>query len=101
MKIWMRILSFVAVAAFSFAFAAANASERVTLHLGFLTLRSVSLPVVVFTSALVGMVVVFLVGLKADLRTRQLLQRYRRALEADEEPRGDRLPTEGPRPHNP
>ena len=101
MKIWMRILSFVAVAAFSFAFAAANASERVTLHLGFLTLRSVSLPVVVFTSALVGMVVVFLVGLKADLRTRQLLQRYRRALEADEEPRGEALPAEGSRPHNP
>ena len=94
MKFWMRALSFVAVAAFSFAFAAANASERVTLNLGFLTLRSVSLPVVVFTSALVGMVVVFLVGLKADLRTRQLLQRYRQALEVDEEPQRDTLPTD-------
>lgn len=94
MKLWMRVLSFVAVAAFSFAFAAANAGERVTLNLGFLTLRSVSLPVVVFTSALAGMVVVFLVGLKADLRTRQLLQRYRRALEADEEPRRGTLPTD-------
>ena len=31
MKFWMRALSFVAVAAFSFAFAAATASERVTL----------------------------------------------------------------------
>jgi len=93
-KFWMRALSFVAVAAFSFAFAAANASERVTLHLGFLTLRSISLPVVVFTSALVGMVVVFLVGLKADLRTRQLLQRYRQALEGDQEPRRGTLPSD-------
>lgn len=94
MKYWMRALSFVAVAAFSFAFAAANASERVALNLGFLTLRSVSLPVVVFTSALVGMVVVFLVGLKADLRTRQLLQRYRQALERGEESRTETLPTD-------
>jgi len=93
-KFWMRALSFVAVAAFSFAFAAANASERVALNLGFLTLRSVSLPVVVFTSALVGMVVVFLVGIRADLRTRQLLQRYRQALEGDEEPRRDTPPTD-------
>jgi uncharacterized integral membrane protein len=93
-KIWMRALSFIAVAAFSFAFAAANASERVTLNLGFLTLRSVSLPVVVFTSALVGMIVVFLVGLRADLRTRQLLQRYRQALEGDEEPRKGALPSD-------
>ncbi len=84
MRHWARILSFVAVAAFSFGFAAANASERVALNLGFITLRSVSLPVVVFTSALIGMVAVFLVGLRADLKTRQLLQRYRHVLEDKE-----------------
>lgn len=93
MKSWMRVLSFVAVAAFSFAFAAANASERVTLNLGLLTLRSVSLPVVVFASVLVGMIAVFVVGLRADLRTRRLLQRYRRELEGHEEP-GKGTPTD-------
>jgi hypothetical protein len=40
------------------------------------------------------MVLVFLVGLKADLRTRQLLQRYRQALEGDEESRRGTLPTD-------
>ena len=94
MKFWVRALSFVAVAAFSFAFAAANAAERVTLNLGFLTLRSISLPVVVFSSVLVGMIVVFLVGLRADLRTRQLLQRYRQALEGDDRPGQSGLPTD-------
>ena len=84
MRNWTRVLIFVAVAAFSFGFAAANASERVTLNLGVVTLRSVSLPVVVFASALIGMIVVFLVGLRADLRTRQLLQRYRQTLEDKE-----------------
>jgi uncharacterized integral membrane protein len=77
---------FAAVAALSFGFAAANAGERVTLNLGFVILRSVSLPVVVFASALIGMLAVFLVGLRADLRTRELLQRYRRALEEREKP---------------
>ena len=81
MRFWTRALMFAAVAALSFGFAAANAGERVTLNLGFVILRSVSLPVVVFASALIGMLAVFLVGLRADLRTRELLQRYRRALE--------------------
>ena len=84
MKLWVRALSFAAVAALSFGFAAANAGERVTLNLGFVTLRSVSVPVVVFGSALLGMLAVFLVGLRADLRTRQLLHRYRHALEDKE-----------------
>ncbi len=84
MRFWARALSFVAVAAFSFGFAAANAGQRVTLNLGLVTIRSVSLPVVVFASALIGMLAVFLVGLRADLRTRQLLQHYRGALEDKE-----------------
>ncbi len=81
MKVWVRALSFLAVAGLSFGFAAANASERVMLHFGIVTLRSVSLPVVVFVAVLMGMISVFLVGLRADLRVRELLQRYRHALE--------------------
>lgn len=81
MKIWVQALSFLAVAGLSFGFAAANASERVTLHLGIVTLRRISLPVVVFAAVLLGMIAVFLVGLRADLRARERLQRYRHALE--------------------
>lgn len=81
MKVWVRALSFLAVAGLSLGFAAANASERVMLHLGIVTLRSVSLPVVVFAAVLMGMISVLLVGLRADLRSRELLQRYRHALE--------------------
>lgn len=81
MKVWVRALSFLAVAGLSLGFAAANASERVMLHLGIVTLRSVSLPVVVFAAVLMGMISVLLVGLRADLRVRELLQRYRHALE--------------------
>jgi len=80
-KVWVRALSFLAVAGLSLGFAAANASERVMLHLGIVTLRSVSLPVVVFAAVLMGMISVLLVGLRADLRVRELLQRYRHALE--------------------
>ncbi len=53
MRIWVRALSFLAVAGLSFGFAA----------------------------VLMGMISVFLVGLRADLRVRELLQRYRHALE--------------------
>lgn len=81
MKVWVRALSFLALAGLSLGFAAANASERVMLHLGIVTLRSVSLPVVVFAAVLMGMISVLLVGLRADLRARELLQRYRHALE--------------------
>ncbi len=81
MRVWVRTLSFLAVAGLSFGFAAANASERVTVRLGIVTLRDVSLPVVVFAAVLTGMIAVFLVGLRADLRARELLQRYRHALE--------------------
>lgn len=61
-------------------FAWLNASETVTLRLGFATLRSVSLAAVVFLSVLLGMSLVFLAGLRADLRTRRMLNRYRDAL---------------------
>jgi uncharacterized integral membrane protein len=40
----------------------------------------VSLPVVVFTAVGMGMLLVFLAGLRADLKTRRMLRRYRDAL---------------------
>lgn len=81
MKVWIRVLGFVVLAGLAFAFAAANGGQVVRVELGITTLRNVSLPVVVFGSVLLGMVVVFLAGIRADLRTRKVLRRYRRQLE--------------------
>jgi uncharacterized integral membrane protein len=75
---------FSAVAAL---FAVQNGGVRVPLHLGIVSVRSVSLPLVVFVSVIVGMLMVFLAGLRADLKTRRMLRRYRDALGgASEEP---------------
>jgi uncharacterized integral membrane protein len=75
-----RILFVVAFSLVAAAFAVQNGGQRVTVHLGIVTLRSVSLPLVVFGSVVVGMLLVFLAGLRADLRTRRMLRRYRDAL---------------------
>ncbi len=83
---WRMVLVavFSAVAAL---FAVQNGGIRVPIHLGIVTIRSVSLPVVVFTSVIVGMLMVLLAGLRADLKTRRMLRRYRDALGgASEEP---------------
>lgn len=85
MKYWVRALGFAVVVGAATAFAAANGGQRVRIDLGVVTFRSVSLPLVVFVSLLVGMLIVVLVGLRADLRMRRRLERYRRALEREEE----------------
>lgn len=81
----MRLLSgrIILVAAFTaaaFLFAVQNGGVRVPLYLGVLTIRSVSLSVVVFAAILLGMLLIILAGLRADLRTRRMLRRYRDAL---------------------
>ncbi len=82
-----RILFIVAFSALAAGFAVLNGGTRVSVHLGLITLRSVSLPAVVFTSVVLGMLMVFLAGLRADLRTRRMIRRYRDALGgAREEP---------------
>ncbi|HKK28356.1 MAG TPA: lipopolysaccharide assembly protein LapA domain-containing protein [Gemmatimonadota bacterium] len=84
MKTWVRILNFVVAAAVAAAFALANGGQRVRVELGFVTLRSVSLPVVVFAAVLLGMLAVLLAGLRADLRNRRRMERARRLFERDE-----------------
>lgn len=64
-------------------FAWLNIGERVTLRLGIVTLRSIPLSAVVFLSILIGMILVFGVGLRADLKTRRMVRRYREALGQD------------------
>lgn len=83
MKIWVRVLWLVVFVGVATAFAAANGGQVVRLDFGLFVLRNVSLPMVVFGSALAGMVAVLLAGLRADLRTRRRLQRYREVLDRE------------------
>lgn len=76
----IRGLNVLLLAAVAAGFAVANGGERVTVELGLVTLRA-SLPLVVFLSVLLGMVLVLAAGLRADLRTRRRLRRYRELLD--------------------
>lgn len=58
-------------------FAYFNGGERVTLNLGFAVLYRISLVGLTFTAFLLGMVLMFLVGLRHDLEVRRLLREYR------------------------
>lgn len=75
-----RMLITVAVAMAATVFAVFNGGERVTVRLGIATLHSVPLSAVVLVSVVVGMLVVFVAGLRADLRMRRMVRRYRQAL---------------------
>ncbi len=55
-------------------FARANGGEQVTLNLGFGTFYGVSLPYVAFGSLFIGMLVMLLAGIHADLRVRRFLR---------------------------
>lgn len=88
--IWARIGVVAACSALAAAFALLNAGVRVPLRLGIVSFRSAPLTSVVFLSILFGMALLFVVGLRADLRTRRSLRRYREALgEGWQEGRGD------------
>ena len=80
----LLVAAFSAVAAL---FAVQNGGVRVPVRLWIVTIDSISLPALVFGSVAIGMLLVFLAGLRADLRTRRMLERYRDALGgASEEP---------------
>lgn len=83
MKHLVRGLNVLLLAGLATGFAVANSGERVTVELGLVTLHRVSLPLVVFGSVLAGMVLVMAVGLRADLRTRRRLRRYRELLDRE------------------
>ncbi len=68
---WLAVASLVlAAAAFSFL----NSRERVTLDVGFTTLYQISLVGLVFGSFLMGMIAMFLFGLRYDRRVRDALR---------------------------
>lgn len=62
------------VAALVTLFAYLNRGERTTLHLGVGTLYRVPLPLVILSAILLGMLVMFLLGLRQDLRVRRILR---------------------------
>lgn len=64
-------------------FSTAHYGQRVTLHLWILTLRDVPLPFALYGAAIVGMAFILLIGLRTDLETRRMLQRYRAIAELD------------------
>lgn len=80
---WIRVANFVVLVAAATAFAALNGGQRVRVDLGLFTLPGVSVPVLVFASVAVGMVVCILAGARADLRNRRRLRRYRELREDD------------------
>ena len=55
-------------------FARLNGGEVATVHLGFLTLRDVPITFVLFGGLVLGMLVMLLAGLHADLKVRRLLR---------------------------
>ncbi len=65
----------------SIVFAALNASQRVTMDLGFVVLYRVPLTLVGFTGLFMGMVVMLVAGVRSDLKVRAVL---RHRLEAED-----------------
>ena len=55
-------------------FASLNGGERVTLRLGFWVLYNVPLTLVAIGALLVGMVIMFVVGIRSDLKVRRILR---------------------------
>ncbi|MFW6084629.1 MAG: LapA family protein, partial [Gemmatimonadota bacterium] len=75
-----------ALALLSAAFAWLNGGVRVDVNLGLVRFSGVPLPVLVFTAFLLGMLTLFLAGLKAELRTQRMLRRYRDLLSTEGAP---------------
>jgi uncharacterized integral membrane protein len=69
-----RWLPLLLVVLFSGLFAYFNAGERTTLNLGFTVLYRVSMVRLVLGSFILGMIAMFLVGLRQDLQLRRRLR---------------------------
>jgi len=70
----LSVVSVLAVVIFAMAFAAANAGNRVTLELGFVTLYRAPVTLVAFSGLLLGMLVMFAAGIHSDLKVRRILR---------------------------
>jgi uncharacterized integral membrane protein len=70
---WLALTVFALVAA---AFAYLNADERVAIHLGSVVFYQVPLVAVVFAAYVLGMMTMFALGLRHDLRVRKVLRQH-------------------------
>jgi uncharacterized integral membrane protein len=77
-----RWIVLLAIALLSGLFAYFNGGERITLNLGFMVVYRVSLVGAVFSAFILGMVTMFLIGLRHDMRMRRVL-RERDLLDGD------------------
>jgi uncharacterized integral membrane protein len=82
-------------------FARWNGGERVTLDLGFWTFYRVPLTLVAFGSLFIGMLVMLLAGLHADLRVRRFLRERLEEEDRQERRRVDRAQQDLFTPHPP
>ncbi len=71
-------------------FARGNGAERVTLDLGIVTFQRVPLTYVAFGSLFVGMLVILIAGIHADLRVRRFLRERLEEEDFQERQRVDR-----------
>ena len=55
-------------------FAALNGAQRVTIDLGFITLYYVPVTLVAFGALLAGMLIMFVAGIRSDLKVRKILR---------------------------
>jgi hypothetical protein len=71
---WQRWLAVAALVAAAGVFSFLNSGERVTVNVGVATLYRISLVGLVFGAFLLGMVAMFLFGLRYDRRVREVLR---------------------------
>jgi uncharacterized integral membrane protein len=74
MKRLLAVLSLVTVVLLAMALAAANAGHRTTLSLGFMTFYRAPVTMVAFGGFFAGMVLMFAVGIRTDLKVRRILR---------------------------
>ena len=76
---WSRWVALGVVMLLAAVFALLNGAERVSIHLGFTVLYQVRLVGLVLAVFLLGMVTMFLIGLRHDLEVRRALRERRSA----------------------
>ena len=74
---WRRWLLLGLAVLFAALLAYLNSGERVSLHLGLFVLYRLPLVAILFVAFLLGMVAMFLIGLRHDMRVRRVLREYR------------------------